>query len=53
MGMKIGLLGFELESPNKGCEALSYAFIDFLQANRKEGNLTIYVLDSEIGRAHV
>ena len=47
MGMKIGLLGFELESPNKGCEALSYAFIDFLQANRKEGNLTIYVLDSE------
>lgn len=28
--IKIGLLGFDFNSPNKGCEALSYTFIDML-----------------------
>lgn len=28
--MKIALIGFEFESSNKGCEALSYAFIPYL-----------------------
>ena len=28
--MKIGLLGFDFQSPNKGCEALTYSFIDCL-----------------------
>lgn len=28
--VKIGLLGFDFNCPNKGCEALSYTFIDML-----------------------
>ena len=28
--IKIGLLGFDFKAPNKGCEALSYAFIEML-----------------------
>lgn len=28
--MKIGLMGFEFNSPNKGCEALTYSFISIL-----------------------
>ena len=24
--MKIGMMGFDFESPNKGCEAYKYAF---------------------------
>lgn len=28
--MKIGLMGFEFSSPNKGCEALSYSFVSLL-----------------------
>jgi len=28
--MKIGLMGFEFSSPNKGCEALTYSFLDML-----------------------
>ncbi len=43
--MKIGLMGFELKSPNKGCEALAYAFIDFLYSVRKDSELTVYLLD--------
>lgn len=44
--MKIGLMGFELESPNKGCEALSYALVDYLNLLQID-DLTILVLDSE------
>lgn len=29
--MKIGLMGFEFSSPNKGCEALSYSFLAILE----------------------
>lgn len=29
--MKIGLVGFEFESSNKGCEALSYSFLSILK----------------------
>ncbi len=29
--MKIGLLGFEFSSANKGCEALSYSFLLILR----------------------
>ena len=28
--MKIGMMGFDFESPNKGCEALTYSFINML-----------------------
>ena len=34
--MKIALIGFEFESSNKGCEALSYSFMPFLQRIIKE-----------------
>ena len=29
--MKIGLLGFEFDSPNKGCEALGYSFVNLIK----------------------
>lgn len=29
--MKIGLLGFEFDSPNKGCEALGYSFVSLIK----------------------
>ena len=29
--MKIGLMGFDFSSPNKGCEALTYSFINILK----------------------
>lgn len=31
--MKIGLLGFEFDSPNKGCEALGYSFVSLIKKN--------------------
>ncbi len=45
--MKIGLMGFEFSSPNKGCEALSYAFVSFLSENYND--IEIYVWDTELG----
>lgn len=44
--MIIGLMGFECDSPNKGCEALGYAFISLL---RRIGgnNLTFYVFTND------
>ncbi len=39
--MKIGLMGFEFESANKGCEALGYSFINILSKIVSE-KLTIY-----------
>lgn len=29
--IKIGLMGFEFDSPNKGCEALTYSFLNILR----------------------
>lgn len=40
--MKIGLIGCEFESPNKGCEALTYSFIHVLQECIEDMNLVIY-----------
>lgn len=40
--VKIGLLGFEFESPNKGCEALSYSFLACLKDIYKSEELLIY-----------
>lgn len=34
--MKIALIGFEFESSNKGCEALSYSFLPYLEKIIKE-----------------
>jgi len=40
--MIIGLLGFEFESPNKGCEALSYSFLSYLQSEFSGEDLVVY-----------
>lgn len=41
--MKIGLMGFEFNSPNKGCEALTYSIIDILNnIEEVNENSTIY-----------
>lgn len=47
--MNIGLMGFELKSANKGCEALSYAFIDFLDKHYGDKEIHIYVLGNALG----
>lgn len=39
--MKIGLMGFDFSSPNKGCEALTYSFINILKECFSEENLDI------------
>lgn len=48
---KVGLLGFELESSNKGCEALSYAFIHFLQEcmDEKECEIVVFHIHDTLG----
>lgn len=40
--MKIGLMGLEFVSPNKGCEALTYSIINILNEFNLEENTTIY-----------
>lgn len=41
--MKIGLMGFEFCSPNKGCEALTYSILSILsELESINNNLTIY-----------
>ena len=37
--MKIGLMGLEFVSPNKGCEALTYSIINILNEFNLEENL--------------
>ena len=39
--MRIGLLGFEFSSSNKGCEALSYSFLNLINKYFKEKNLEV------------
>lgn len=39
--MRIGLLGFEFDSPNKGCEALSYSFLGIIYDLLKNESVTI------------
>lgn len=40
--MKIGLMGCEFFSPNKGCEALTYSIMYILDKLRGNDNLTVY-----------
>ena len=47
--IKIGLLGFDFKSSNKGCEALSYSFVEML-SNLTNENLEIHVFSyGELG----
>lgn len=39
--MKIGLMGFEFESANKGCEALVYSFLSIIN-DRLDSDTIIY-----------
>ena len=48
--LDVGLMGFEFASPNKGCEALSYSFVDFLSHELKN-NVKIHVWeDTQLGQ---
>ncbi len=40
--MKIGLVGFEFSSANKGCEALSYSFLSILNNLMLDETFTVY-----------
>ena len=44
--MIVGLMGFEFESPNKGCEALGYSFVSFL-SNVYKHHITYYVFTND------
>ena len=45
--IKIGLLGFDFKAPNKGCEALSYAFIEMLVIFRmKAWKFTCFLMEN-------
>lgn len=49
--MRIGLLGFEFDSPNKGCEALSYAFMGVLSDILKKERVVIeYISNCSLGK---
>lgn len=41
---RIGLVGFEFDSPNKGCEALSYSFIQLIEDNLNDEKIEILLL---------
>ena len=47
--MKIGLMGFEFDSPNKGCEALTYSFLEILVNVQKVKDDTIIYNFSSTG----
>ena len=50
--MKIGLMGFEFISPNKGCEALSYAFLEIMAGlNSSNDEYVIFTNKNNIGDA--
>ncbi len=40
--MKIGLMGFEFDSANKGCEALVYSFLDILRDKMDDDEIIVY-----------
>ena len=44
--MKIGILGLDLNSGNKGCEALAYGFLEILNSilDEEETNIEVYLL---------
>lgn len=41
--MKIGLMGFEFVSANKGCEALSYSFLEILRKIKEDSATPIHI----------
>ena len=47
--MKIGLMGFEFKSANKGCEALVYSFISIISKKLKEGDIIYNFSGTDLG----
>lgn len=47
--MKIGLMGFEFSSPNKGCEALVYSFMSIIGNKLKESDTVINFTGTSLG----
>lgn len=48
--MKIGLMGFEFESANKGCEALVYSFLSILEKSELEDIVIYNFSGTELGK---
>lgn len=47
--MRIGLMGFEFQSPNKGCEALVYSFLSVLNEALDKNIIIINFSGTELG----
>lgn len=47
--MVIGLLGFEFQSSNKGCEALSYTVMPILENTGKELTIIVFNIHEDLG----
>lgn len=47
--MKIGLMGFEFSSPNKGCEALVYSFLDIIKGVLTTSDVVYNFSGTELG----
>ena len=47
--MKIGLMGFEFRSANKGCEALVYSFLDIIKDLIEPNSVVYNFSDTELG----
>ena len=48
--MIIGLLGFEFESSNKGCEALSYAVMPILNSMTEDLQIVVFNIHDSLGK---
>ena len=48
--MIIGLLGFEFESSNKGCEALSYAVMPILNSITEDLQIVVFNIHDSLGK---
>ena len=48
--MIIGLMGFECVSPNKGCEALGYSFVNILRETYNDDFVLYVFSNDELGR---
>ena len=47
--MKIGLMGFEFKSANKGCEALVYSFLSIVEEKLGEDGIIYNFTGTELG----
>lgn len=50
--MRIGLMGFELKSANKGCEALVYSFLSIIKEEINENTIIYNLSGTDLGEVH-